>query len=70
VDSDPGDLGCKVPNAARLNDRDGDPGVVQSIGQGTFIISQGFENDMRLVVLREKFDQELNPFVRVGQHAK
>ena len=60
----------KVPNTARLDDRDGDSGVVQSIGQGALVTSRGFKNDMRLVVLREKFDQGVKPFVRVGQHAK
>ena len=60
----------KVPNTARLHDRDGDASIVKSVGQDPLVPSRGFEDDMRLVVLGEQFDQSLNPFVRVGQHAK
>lgn len=59
----------KVPNTAWLNHGDGDPSVVQGVGQDPFVTSRSFEDDMRLVVLREKFDQRLKPFVGVGQHA-
>ncbi len=60
----------KVPHAARLVHRDGDPRVVQCVGQVPLVTSRGFEDDLRLIVLREQLDQRLKPIVGVGQHAK